>query len=208
MTDALMPPEWIRWLQTLKDRVEQTPALDAASITSGVFSVDQIPPLPWSKILKAGSSLNDLETRNAGDLLIGTLRAARMPALTGAVTSTVGTVATSAAGKFIVQGTADATLTAAQFLGALATGLLKSTATTGVLSRAVPATDYVAPSAYASANGLTVATARLLGRTTAATGAAEEISIAGGLTLSAGVLTGTASGPSTAQVLARVYLGT
>lgn len=38
------------------------------------------------------------------------------------------------ANKFIVQGTADAGLSAAQFLGALGTGLLKSTTTTGVLS--------------------------------------------------------------------------
>jgi hypothetical protein len=37
-----------------------------------------------------------------------------------------------------------------------------------------------------------MATSRLLGRTTASTGAAEEISVAGGLTLSAGVLTGAA----------------
>lgn len=36
--------------------------------------------------------------------------------------------------KFIVQGTADAGLSGAQFLGALATGLLKNTTTTGVLS--------------------------------------------------------------------------
>jgi len=52
-------------------------------------------------------------------------------------------------------------------------------------------TNYVAPSAYASANGLTMNTARLLGRTTAGSGAAEEISVAGALTLSGGVLTGT-----------------
>jgi hypothetical protein len=64
------------------------------------------------------------------------------------------------------------------------------------MSAATAATDYVAPSAYASVNGLTMATARLLGRTTAATGAAEEISVAGGLTLAAGVLTG-ASGTVT-----------
>lgn len=38
------------------------------------------------------------------------------------------------ANKFIVQGTADAGLTAAQFLGSLATGILKNTTTTGVLS--------------------------------------------------------------------------
>lgn len=41
------------------------------------------------------------------------------------------------ANKFIVQGTTDAGLSAAQFLGALATGILKNTTTTGVLSIAV-----------------------------------------------------------------------
>jgi hypothetical protein len=67
-------------------------------------------------------------------------------------------------------------------------GMVKGDGT--ALSAATAATDYVAPSAYASANGLTMDTARLLGRTTASTGAAEEISVAGGLTLSGGVLTG------------------
>ena len=75
---------------------------------------------------------------------------------------------------------------------ALATGILKSTTTTGALTIAVAATDYVAPSAYASANGLTMATARLLGRTTASTGAAEEITVGSGLSLSAGTLTSSA----------------
>lgn len=47
--------------------------------------------------------------------------------------------------KFIVQGTADAGLSGAQFLGALGTGIVKNTTTTGVLSIAVPGTDYQAP---------------------------------------------------------------
>ena len=68
------------------------------------------------------------------------------------------------------------------------TGVLKGNGT--AISAAVAATDYVAPSAYASVNGLTMATARLLGRTTASTGAAEEITVGSGLTLSAGTLTG------------------
>jgi hypothetical protein len=84
---------------------------------------------------------------------------------------------------------ATATTTPAITLSTSVTGLVKGNGT--ALSAAVAATDYVAPSAYASANGLTMATSRLLGRTTASTGAAEEISVAGGLTLSAGVLTGT-----------------
>jgi len=46
----------------------------------------------------------------------------------------------------------------------------------------------------ATASGLTMSTARLLGRTTASTGAIEEISIGSGLTLSGGVLAATGSG--------------
>lgn len=41
------------------------------------------------------------------------------------------------ANKFIVQGTADTGLTGAQFLGALGTGIVKNTTTTGVLSIAI-----------------------------------------------------------------------
>ncbi len=43
------------------------------------------------------------------------------------------------ANKFIVQGTTDAGLSAAQFLGALGTGIVKNTTTTGVLSIAIAA---------------------------------------------------------------------
>ena len=56
-----------------------------------------------------------------------------------------GTVAPLAA-KYIVQ-QSNSDLTNEQSLGALATGLLKNTTTTGVLSIAVAGTDYVAPSA-------------------------------------------------------------
>lgn len=49
------------------------------------------------------------------------------------------------ANKFIVQGTTDAGLTAAQFLGSLGTGIVKNTTTTGVLSIAAAGTDYQAP---------------------------------------------------------------
>lgn len=49
------------------------------------------------------------------------------------------------ANKFIVQGTSDAGLSNAQFLGALSTGILKVTTSTGVLSDAVAGTDYTSP---------------------------------------------------------------
>ena len=94
----------------------------------------------------------------------------------------------------------------ALWLGTMTTGMVKTTvlAGTGVLSTAVAGTDYVAPSSYASPNGLTMATARLLGRTTAGTGAAEEITVGTGLSLSGGALTATgvatSPGGSTTQL--------
>jgi hypothetical protein len=77
---------------------------------------------------------------------------------------------------------ASSDLSAEQALGALATGILKNTTTTGVLSIAAAATDYVAPGATTT-SGLTMATARLLGRDTASTGAIEELTIAEALEL-------------------------
>lgn len=87
-----------------------------------------------------------------------------------------------------MQGTTDSGLSGAQFLGSLATGLLKNATTTGVLSIAGAATDYVAPSAYASANGLSMTTGKLLGRTSAGTGAAQEIATGSNLSLAAASL--------------------
>lgn len=51
-----------------------------------------------------------------------------------------------------------------------------------------PDSSEVQPSNWNAEHTLTMATARLLGRTTAGTGAAEEISVGAGLTLSGGVL--------------------
>lgn len=56
-----------------------------------------------------------------------------------------GSAAATFANKFIVQGTTDSGLSGAQFLGALATGIVKNTTTTGVLSIATAGTDYYAP---------------------------------------------------------------
>jgi hypothetical protein len=78
---------------------------------------------------------------------------------------------------------ANATTTPAITLTTSVTGIVKGNGT--ALSAAVAATDYVAPGAYTT-SGLTMATARLLGRTTASTGAAEEITVGTGLTLSTG----------------------
>ena len=68
---------------------------------------------------------------SASDLNAGTLAAARMPAITGDVTTTVGTVASTVVK---INGTT---------LSGLATGLLKNTTATGVPSIAVAGTDLI-----------------------------------------------------------------
>jgi len=148
-----------------------------------------------------------------GQILIGDGPQARWEATT--LTPGSGVSITNAAGAITISATGSggtvtsvSVVSANGFAGTVATStttpaITLSTSVNGIikgngtaLSAAVAATDYVAPSAYASANGLTMSTSRLLGRTTASTGAAEEISVAGGLTLSGGVLTG-ASGTVT-----------
>jgi hypothetical protein len=58
--------------------------------------------------------------------------------------------------KFIVQGTSDSGLSGPQFLGALGTGLVKNTTTTGVLSIATAGTDYVSPSSSEAQTNKTI----------------------------------------------------
>ncbi len=155
---------------------------DGTTISPALAGTDYLTPTGSAALLTSFPTLNQNTTGSS---------ASWTTARTLAGNSVDGTANVPFSNKFIVQGTTDAGLSGAQFLGALGTGLLKNTTTTGVLSVGTAATDYVAPSAYASSNGLTMNTARLLGRTTAASGAAEEISVAGNLTLTGGVLTGT-----------------
>lgn len=97
-TDQYPPwPDMLRWLNVLKDRVEQVVAIGAEQVITGEFDPSLIPPIPWDGVLKAGSSLGDLETRSATDLSSGTLEAGRMPGLTGDVSSVAGSVATTLA---------------------------------------------------------------------------------------------------------------
>lgn len=90
-------PELFRWLTVLKDRVETLPSISAEQVITGTLDPSLIPPIPWDLVLKAGSSLGDLETRSAGDLSSGTLLDARMPALDGDVSSVAGDVTTTLA---------------------------------------------------------------------------------------------------------------
>jgi hypothetical protein len=82
--------------------------------------------VPEELSVATAKTMLSLTGTNSGDQTI---------TLTGHVTgSGTGSFATTTASKMILQGTADATTSAAQFLGALGTGILKNTTTTGVLS--------------------------------------------------------------------------
>jgi hypothetical protein len=116
-------------------------------------------------------------TINSTDQFVGTVTSVSVVSANGLA----GTVATD-------------TTTPAITLSTSVTGIVKGNGT--ALSAAVAGTDYVAPGAITT-SGLTMATARLLGRTTASTGAAEEITVGSGLTLSAGTLTATGGGSGT-----------
>ncbi len=104
----------------------------------------------------------------------------------GPFNTPIGNVTTSAvltAGKLIQgNGTTDITINA--------TTATVTKLTSGVPSAASAGTDYVAPGSITT-SGLTMNTARLLGRTTASSGAVEEITVGTGLSLSAGSLTAT-----------------
>lgn len=65
------------------------------------------------------------------------------------------------ANKFVVQGTTDAGLSSAQFLGALGTGIVKNTTTTGVLSIAV-AGDFPTLNQSTTGSAATLTTARAI----------------------------------------------
>lgn len=85
-------------------------------------------------------------------------------ARTIAGTSFNGSANITLANKFVVQGTADAGLSAAQFLGALGTGIVKNTTTTGVLSIAV-AGDFPTLNQSTTGSAATLTTPRTIAGT-------------------------------------------
>lgn len=121
--------------------------------TSGTIalSLGAITPTTVNGITLSGSSTPTLAVTGTSTIS-GTNTGDQTITLTGHVTgSGTGSFATSSASKFILQGTTDSTVSAAQFLGALTTGIVKNTTTTGVLSIAVAGTDYQVPGNYITA---------------------------------------------------------
>lgn len=119
-----------------------------------------------------------------GNAATATTAAAWTTARNLAGNSVDGSANVAFANKFIVQGTADAGLSAAQFLGALSTGIVKNTTTTGVLSIAI-AGDFPTLNQNTTGSAATLTTARAINGTNFDGSAAITI------TAAAGTLTGT-----------------
>lgn len=137
-------------------------------------------------LLLENMSVSGEIVRAQGDQATGRLLVDNAGGGAGTVTSVSVVSANGFAGTV-----ANASSTPAITLTTTVTGVVKGNGT--ALSAASAGTDYVAPGAITT-SGLTMATARLLGRTTAATGAVEEITVGSGLSLSGGQLTATGGG--------------
>ena len=172
------------------DHVHPAVDLTDTSETQGVLPLGRggtgvaLSPVVGAVIYADNDSLNQTIAGNAGQILksAGGLGAPYWADLLagGTVTSVSVTSANGFAGTV-----ANPTSTPAITLSTTVTGVIKGDGT--AISAATPAVDYVAPGAVTT-SGLTMATNRLLGRTTASTGAVEQITVGTGLSLSAGSL--------------------
>lgn len=123
-------------------------------------------PIKTNTGLTYDSSTNAVAATTFTGALVGnastaTTAAAWTTARNLAGNSVNGSANVAFANKFIVQGTADTGLSAAQFLGALGTGIVKNTTTTGVLSIAV-AGDFPTLNQNTTGSAATLTTSRNL----------------------------------------------
>lgn len=90
--------------------------------------------------------------------------------------------------NFFISKTADATAKLAIDVGSISTATTRTLTMPDASVNLTPASGSFAASGAVTSNGNTMSTAKMLGRSTAATGAIEEITVGTGLTLSSGTL--------------------
>ena len=166
------------------------PALDLSDTnqTQGALPLgrggtgDALSPVAGAVVYSTGTKFAVSTAGAPGQILVsnGTTAPSWTNVGAGTVTSVAVATANGLAGTV-----ANPTVSPVITLSTTVTGVVKGDGTT--LSAATAGTDYVAPGAY-TASGLTMATARLLGRTTASIGAAQELTVGTGLTLASGSL--------------------
>lgn len=177
-----------------EDHVHPAVDLTDTTETQGVLPLgrggtgDALSPVVGAVIYADNNSLNQTTAGNAGQILksAGGSGAPYWDDLSAGGTVTSVSVATA---NGLAGTVADPTVAPIITLSTTVTGMVKANGT--ALSAALAATDYVAPGAYTT-SGLVMATGRLLGRSASGSGAAEEISIGTGLSLSVGSLVNTA----------------
>lgn len=159
--------------QLLKATTGGAPAW--ATVSTGSGTVTSVASADGSITVTNGTTTPDLSVVSAPKW---------STARTLAGNSVDGSANVAFANKFIVQGTSDAGLSAAQFLGALGTGILKNTTSTGILSIAVAA-DFPTLNQNTTGSAATLTTPRAIN------GVNFDGSAAITVTAAAGTLTGT-----------------
>jgi hypothetical protein len=124
-------------------------------------------------------------------LVAGDLPATSVTAGSYGSASQVGSFTVDAAGRLTAAASTSISIAATAISDSTITGRSLLTAADAAAGRS---TLSAAASGAIGSSGLTMASARLLGRTTASTGAPEEITVGSGLSLSAGTLTATGGG--------------
>jgi hypothetical protein len=171
------------------DHVHPAVNLSDTSQTQGALPLgrggtgDALSPVAGAVVYSTGSKFALTNPGIAGQVLVsaGTDEPQWQTILgTGTVTSVSVSTANGFAG-FVANPATVPDIT----LSTTVTGMLKGDGTG--MSAATAGVDYVEPGPYTT-SGLTMASARLLGRTTASVGAAQEITVGTGLTLSGGSL--------------------
>jgi hypothetical protein len=185
------------WIQSGKSQFDgliQTKASVTGSaginIPHGIAPTSPLDGDVWTQTSGLFSRINGV---NVGPYGIGTVTSIgiAVPAflsVSGSPVTSSGTITVGLSGTALLVpngGTGATTLT----------GILKGNGTSA-FTAAVSGTDYVIPGSVTT-SGLTMVTATILGRTTAATGAIEEITVGTGLTISAGVLSNANAGTVT-----------
>ncbi len=147
--------------------INASAAIDGSKLASGSVTSTQIldgtlldadvnaaAAIAWTKLNKTGSSLTDFTTRSAADLSSGILLDARMPDLTGDITTIEGGVFTSIASNVIVN--ADINSSAAIDASKIADGTVSSAEfqfINSLSSNAQTQLDNKAPLTHVGSNG-------------------------------------------------------